>query len=67
MRPAARAADGGQPSGFFGGTASYFNTWLYSIGKGILFNVYLIVVAIIASVAVLTWKDNKGKPLDQIT
>lgn len=52
---------------FFGGTASYFNTWLYSIGKGILFNVYLIVVAIIASVAVLTWKDNKGKPLDQIT
>ncbi|PVX81305.1 MFS transporter [Paraburkholderia unamae] len=51
---------------FFGGTASYLNAWLYSIDKGQLFNVYLIVVAVIASCAVLTWKNNTGVPLDDI-
>ncbi|WP_048765756.1 MFS transporter [Acinetobacter sp. 243_ASPC] len=50
----------------FGGTASYVNTWLYSIDKGWIFNVYLIVVSIIASIAVLTWKNNKGIDLDNV-
>ncbi|GLG83277.1 MULTISPECIES: MFS transporter [Acinetobacter] len=50
----------------FGGTASYVNTWLYSIDKGWIFNVYLIVVSLIASIAVLTWKNNKGIDLDQV-
>lgn len=50
----------------FGGTASYINTWLYSIDKGWIFNIYLIVVSIIASIAVLTWKDNKGIDLNKI-
>ncbi|MCA8244753.1 MFS transporter [Burkholderia sp. AU32262] len=50
----------------FGGTASYLNAWLYSIQKGQLFNVYLIVVAIIASCAVVTWKNNTGVKLDDI-
>ncbi|WP_321808792.1 MFS transporter [Burkholderia sp. BCC1993] len=51
---------------FFGGTASYLNAWLYSINRGQLFNVYLIVVAVAASCAVLTWKNNTGVKLDDI-
>ncbi|RQT01305.1 MFS transporter [Burkholderia contaminans] len=51
---------------FFGGTASYLNAWLYSVDKGQLFNVYLIVVAVVASCAVLTWKNNTGVKLDDI-
>jgi MFS transporter, MHS family, alpha-ketoglutarate permease len=51
---------------FFGGTASYISTWLASIEKGWLFNVYLIVIALIASVIVSTWKNNTGKPMDEI-
>src|SRR5690606_16476822 len=44
----------------FGGTASYVNTWLYSIDKGWIFNAYLIIVSIIATITVLTWKNNTG-------
>jgi MHS family alpha-ketoglutarate permease-like MFS transporter len=51
---------------FFGGTASYFSTWLASIHKAWLFNVYLVVIALIASVVVLNWKNNTGKPLYDI-
>ncbi|MEI6000741.1 MFS transporter [Paraburkholderia bengalensis] len=51
---------------FFGGTASYFSTWLASIQKAWLFNVYLVVIALIASVVVLNWKNNTGKPLYDI-
>lgn len=49
-----------------GGTASYLSTWLYSIGSGWIFNVYVIAVAAVSSAVVLTWKNNKGVPLDQI-
>jgi MHS family alpha-ketoglutarate permease-like MFS transporter len=51
---------------FFGGTASYISTRLASIEKGWLFNVYLIVIALIASVIVSTWKNNTGKPMSEI-
>lgn len=51
----------------FGGTASYINTWLYSIDKGWVFNIYLIVISLIATLAVLTWKNNKGIDLNKIT
>ncbi|OTG86460.1 MFS transporter [Acinetobacter sp. ANC 4558] len=50
----------------FGGTASFMNTWLYSIDKGWIFNIYLIIVSICACIAVLTWKNNKGIDLDKI-
>ncbi|WP_426300148.1 MFS transporter [Arthrobacter sp. R-11] len=49
-----------------GGTASYLSTWLYSIGSGWIFNVYVIAIAAISSVVVLKWKNNTGVPLDQI-
>jgi MHS family alpha-ketoglutarate permease-like MFS transporter len=51
---------------FFGGTASYFSTWLAAIDKAWLFNVYLIVIAVIASVVVLNWKNNTGRPMRDI-
>ncbi len=50
----------------FGGTASYINTWLYSIDKGWMFNAYLIAVSAIAAIAVLTWKNNTGVDLNKI-
>ncbi|HEJ1053839.1 TPA: MFS transporter [Pseudomonas putida] len=50
----------------FGGTASYLTTWLYSEQIGWMFNVYLIVVAVIASGVVLMWKNNHGVPIDQV-
>lgn len=50
----------------FGGTASYVTTWLYSEQIGWVFNVYLIVVALIASGVVLMWKNNHGIPIDQV-
>jgi MHS family alpha-ketoglutarate permease-like MFS transporter len=50
----------------FGGTASYLTTWLYSENMGWMFNIYLIVVAIIASAVVLMWKNNHGVPIDKI-
>lgn len=50
----------------FGGTASYVNTWLYSIDKGWIFNAYLIIVSIIATITVLTWKNNTGIDLNKI-
>lgn len=50
----------------FGGTASYINSWLYSIHKGWMFNIYLIIVAIIATIAVLTWKNNKTIHLNDV-
>lgn len=50
----------------FGGTASYLTTWLYSQQIGWMFNVYLIVVAVIASGVVLMWKNNHGVPIDQV-
>ncbi|MGC7152231.1 MFS transporter [Paenarthrobacter ureafaciens] len=49
-----------------GGTASYLSTWLYSVGNGWVFNIYVIVVAAVSSVVVLKWKNNTGVPLDQI-
>ncbi|UKA49357.1 MFS transporter [Arthrobacter sp. FW305-123] len=49
-----------------GGTASYLSTWLYSIGSGWIFNLYVIAVAAVSSVVVLKWKNNTGVPLDQI-
>lgn len=50
----------------FGGTASYINTWLYAMDKGWIFNVYLIVVSVIAAIAVLSWKNNKGIDLNKV-
>lgn len=50
----------------FGGTASYLSTWLYAEGIGWMFKVYVTIVAIVASIVVLTWKNNKGIPLDQV-
>ncbi|WP_248558411.1 MFS transporter [Paraburkholderia terrae] len=51
---------------FFGGTASYFSTWLAASDKAWLFNVYLIVIALIASAVVFNWKNNTGKPMGDI-
>ncbi len=50
----------------FGGTASYINAWMYLNDLGWLFNVYTIIVCILAIIAVLTWKNNKGIALDKI-
>lgn len=50
----------------FGGTASYLSTWLYGIGFGWVFNVYVIVLAVIASGIVLTWRRNTGVPLSEV-
>lgn len=50
----------------FGGTASYLSAWLYGTGVGWIFNAYVIVVAVVASVVVLTWKNNTGIPLDEV-
>jgi len=50
----------------FGGTASYVSTWLYSIDKGWIFSIYLISVSLIATIAVLTWKNNTGIDLNKI-
>ncbi|MNN90114.1 hypothetical protein D3C81_2080140 [compost metagenome] len=50
----------------FGGTASYLSTWLYSEGVGWMFNVYLIVVALVACSVVLMWKNNHGVPIDKV-
>jgi MHS family alpha-ketoglutarate permease-like MFS transporter len=33
---------------------------------GWMFNIYLIVVAVIASAVVLMWKNNHGVPIDKI-
>jgi len=50
----------------FGGTASYLNTLFYAMNTGWLFNVYLIIICIIASGVVFTWKNNKGINLDDV-
>jgi len=50
----------------FGGTASYVNTWLYANQFESLFNVYAVIVCIVAIAVVLTWKDNKGIDLDKV-
>ncbi|KAB1656026.1 MFS transporter [Pseudoclavibacter chungangensis] len=50
----------------FGGTASYLSTWLYGIGLGWVFNVYVIVLALVASAIVLTWRRNTGVPLSEV-
>jgi MHS family alpha-ketoglutarate permease-like MFS transporter len=50
----------------FGGTASYLTTRLYSENIGWMFNIYLIVVAVIASAVVLLWKNSHGVPIDKI-
>lgn len=50
----------------FGGTASYLTTWLYGIGIGWMFNVYVIIVCIAASAAVLRWKNNTGIRLENV-
>jgi MHS family alpha-ketoglutarate permease-like MFS transporter len=50
----------------FGGTASYLSTWLYGIGIGWVFNLYMIVIAVIASGIVLTWRNNTGIPLEEV-
>lgn len=49
-----------------GGTASYLSTWLYSIGSGWVFNIYVIAVAAVSSVVVLKWENNTGIPLEQV-
>lgn len=49
-----------------GGTASYLSTWLNSIDIGWVFNLYVIAVAAVSTIVVLRWKNNSGKPLDQI-
>ena len=51
---------------FFGGTASYLSTWLYSVGSGWVFNVYVIAIAAVSSIIVARWKNNTGRPLDEI-
>lgn len=50
----------------FGGTASYLNAWMYSKDIGWMFNVYGVVICIIAIGIVLTWKNNKGIDLDKV-
>lgn len=50
----------------FGGTASYLTTWLYGIGFGWIFNLYVIALCIVASAAVLTWKNNTGIRLEDV-
>lgn len=50
-----------------GGTAGYLNTWLYSIDKGWIFNVYSIVMCGIAIIAVLTWKNNSKIDLNKVS
>lgn len=50
----------------FGGTASYLSTWLYSSGIGWIFNVYLIAVCLISCIVVLMWKNNTGRPMEEI-
>lgn len=50
----------------FGGTASYVNAWLYSKDMGWLFNVYGVIICVIATLVVLTWKDNRGIDLDKV-
>ncbi|WP_215904564.1 MFS transporter [Acinetobacter bereziniae] len=50
----------------FGGTASYVNTWLYANQLESFFNVYAVIVCIVAIGVVLTWKDNKGIDLDKV-
>lgn len=50
----------------FGGTASYLNALTYSMNKGWLFSIYLIVMCVIAICVVLTWKNNKGIDLNQV-
>lgn len=50
----------------FGGTASYLSTWLYGIGIGWVFNIYVIVLALIASAIVITWRRNTGIQLEEV-
>lgn len=50
----------------FGGTASYLTTWLYGMEMGWVFSVYVIVLSIIASATVLTWKNNTGIRLEDV-
>lgn len=50
----------------FGGTASYVNTYLYSVNMGWFFSAYLIIICIVSFLVVIRWKDNTGVPLDQI-
>jgi hypothetical protein len=53
--------------GVFDGTASYISIWLASIDKAWFFHVYLIMVALLASVIVPTWKNSTGKPMSEIS
>lgn len=50
----------------FGGTASYLSTWLYGIGMGWVFNLYVIALAAVASAIVFTWRNNTGIPLEDV-
>jgi len=50
----------------FGGTASYLSTWLYGIGFGWVFNLYVIALAAVASAIVFTWRNNTGIALKDV-
>lgn len=50
----------------FGGTAPYLNQWLYGEELGWVFNVYIIVLCLIGTAVVSTWRETKGVPLQDI-
>lgn len=44
----------------FGGTAPYLNTWFNSMERDWAFNVYMIIVCLIAAFVVWRWQETKG-------
>lgn len=50
----------------FGGTAPYLSSWFSSRQLDWVFNLYVVVVVLIAAAVVATWKETKGIDLRNV-
>lgn len=49
-----------------GGTAPYLQAWLYSLNKAYMFDIYLMVLCLLALIATIVSPETKGKDLNDI-